>query len=294
MTTTAEKLSRTCTLIAISISLPGKSRQDKRASARVTTEYQTSPDAARVIKRLYPLEALEKCEQIANKARALVYEHTVPWTDAGARILPAALMLTLAPQLNALLAEFDAAADDSAANFQQWIDAAQVFANGLFDRRNYPSTAEAYRRQFRARVDYLPMPSASHVVLDIAQAEIDQIRATTARAVEEAAAAARADILDRLRAPVAHAVETLGTAGKIFRNSLVENLKTAGEQAAGPLNITDDATITALGEEARTLTQYSPDMLRQHHSARVTVHQRAARLLAKIDAARATANAATE
>jgi len=277
-------LQKNCLLIALTVKMPGKGKTDRAATAKVIAEEHAAADAGKFVKKLYPTEALDACEKISNALRSDLYAKTLPWQDGGARLLPAAALIDLQQIIAKARAQFDAAAADSAARFDEWISAAQVRHNGMFKRTDYPTDAEHYRKQFAIVTTVLPLPDETNILCELTQAEIDAIKEDTARAVAEAAEAARADVLSRLRAPIAHAAETLAQPGKVFRNSLLSNIDEIAAAAAGPLNVTEDASIQALAEEARDVITCNPDILRSNQTVRQSAARRAAALLQKIDA----------
>ena len=76
-----------CMLIDLTVGAWEGRKLDKDASDRVTEEAQAVSGTARVNKLLLPKEVLDPILLKRNQIRRFVYDKTVPWSDAGPRLL---------------------------------------------------------------------------------------------------------------------------------------------------------------------------------------------------------------
>lgn len=278
------KLTERCVLIAVTISLPTKNKQDKKITNEVIQRHNAGANAGRWVKSLYPSDITAEAERIGGELRRVVHARSLPWVQDGQRLLPCAAMLDLQQDINDLTAKFSAAADAAAAKFDGEIAQAMVRDNGLFRRDVYPVDAAAFRRSFGVQVKFLPVPDTSHVILEMAQEDIEMIRQSTSQQIADAVSEARADLIRRMSEPVAAMVERLSNPDATFRDTLVENVRSIAALIPA-LNLSQDATLDSLGGELHALAQHSPDVLRTSKHTRKSVADKAAEVLAKLQKA---------
>ena len=275
-------LSRRCVLITLSISMPSKAKKDREVTDRTLNAENAQKDAGRWVANLYPPQAFEMVQRCATKIREIVARNTLPWRDDGSRILPCASMLSIAEVLGEEKSKFFDHAQESASHFDEWLRIAQEVRGHMFKRSDYPDDSDEFLRGFAVTIDYLPLPDASHVVMDMAEDEIIMVRESTDKAIRAAGDRAAQDLKDRLAAPLRAMVDTLKVPDKIFRDSLVQNVSEIVKLFPA-LNITLDPVLSDVASDMHDLVKStSAQQLRTNRTARQDAVERAERILAKV------------
>ena len=125
--------------------------QNKNAAAK---------DAARVNKHLLAGRTeLDVIQQAVTRARQFVYDNTLPWSDAGLRLLPTTNFQKFAERMNAFDDEFEALVKSFVAIYPSLITAQAMALGDMFRRDDYP-TANEIMTKFAFRL-VMPNPPFS-------------------------------------------------------------------------------------------------------------------------------------
>ena len=108
--------------------------QNKNAAAK---------DAARVNKHLLAGRTeLDVIQQAVTRARQFVYDNTLPWSDAGLRLLPTTNFQKFAERMNAFDDEFEALVKAFVTIYPSLITAQAMALGDMFRRDDYPTANE--------------------------------------------------------------------------------------------------------------------------------------------------------
>lgn len=169
----------------------------KKSDDVVTGAGAKSKGAARVNKNLLAgRPELDEITQIVTEARNYVYANTTPWSDAGQRLI-----------ITARLPKFDARIEEYKLKFKDKVTAfvdlyptlitAQAMALGdMFNRAEYPSASEIAHK-FAMSCDYVPVPSAGDIRVDIGNQAQDELRARLEASSNARVNRAMADVTER-------------------------------------------------------------------------------------------------
>jgi ribosomal protein S8 len=155
-------------------------------------------------------------------------KNTLPYMDAGPRILPNDLYMEYTQEMKHRIAKVDNLLDTYMPMYDQLVLDDVMYRNaghaaGRANASEYP-TAEDFRQSMSAELRFQPMPDASHFLFDLSDEDVASFK----RAEEEAAQAANADTIQRMLKPIQALVTKLGEyqglKGERFHNSLVENV----------------------------------------------------------------------
>ena len=155
-------------------------------------------------------------------------KNTLPYMDAGPRILPNDLYMEYTQEMKHRIAKVDNLLDTYMPMYDQLVQDDVMYRNsghaaGRANASEYP-TAEDFRQSMSAELRFQPMPDASHFLFDLSDEDVASFK----RAEEEAAQAANADTIQRMLKPIQALVTKLGEyqglKGERFHNSLVENV----------------------------------------------------------------------
>lgn len=172
---------------------------DRKVSDEVVHDKSAAAKgAARVNKSLMAGRSeLEDIQKHVTAARTFVYSNTVPWSDAGQRLLINTRFLKFDKRMSAFKDEFDAEVE-SFCNVYPTLITAQAMALGdMFDRNEYPPVSEITRK-FAFSYDYLPVPATGDFRVDVGTHAQNDLRARLERAANERVERAVGDVRERL------------------------------------------------------------------------------------------------
>ena len=163
-------LSSKAMLCTVSISAWSGYKYDREASEQIAEIHNAEKDSGRFNKRLVPRKELEEITKIIGSARRDHEFVTLPWSDNGYRVLPAAAYMDHTNTMRAHATEFQAGVSRLASRFEELVTNQRRLGT-LFKVEDYPGMRdEAGRLRFvapeelRARFSFetkvLPLPDA--------------------------------------------------------------------------------------------------------------------------------------
>ena len=132
-------------------------KKDKKASAKVVADNHAEADTATVNKMLLgDSPALKALTSLANNARNLHYDMTLPWNDMGHRMLPTETYFKYHEVMTDIQGEFNRLTEEFLTGYEWEISMAQARLGDLFVRSDYPTTATLLGK-FAFRISYFPI-----------------------------------------------------------------------------------------------------------------------------------------
>lgn len=199
---------------------------------------------------------LKQIGLVISRARLDHYHITVPAADDGMRLLPNAQQLRHSEIMQRHGAEFSRLVTDFCREYDALRAAAP--ADSLYVPEHWPEL-DRVRSCFRLTCRYLPVPALG---------QWDTW-------VKESADTGAADLRDRVAVVVRKFVSTLTDKDKVFRDSLVNNLREV-IYLVDDLNVGSDPGISRLIDSVRPLAAIDPDALREDKALRADTASRAA------------------
>ncbi len=273
-------------LVKLSIGQWTANRKDKTVSQEVATAHNSDADMGIYRKALVAKEGLKTVQRAANEARTFHYTNTLPWSDEGARILPAANFFQYRAEIDKLKHLFELAVQDIILNYDSMVQDARIRLNGLFNPVDYPDRIELEQKYYFT-IDIYPIPVSSDFRLTLTDGEEQKIKKEIEERLQVATQKANRDAWTRLYETVIRFTETLpafdpAAVGKdrgIFRDSLVTNAVDLCDLLTR-LNITEDKELDRMRDEVKTkLTAYTATTLRESAGARQEVTKDAQAIL---------------
>jgi hypothetical protein len=114
-------LSSKAMLCSVSIPVWPARKYDPDVSDQIAELHNAQRDAGRYNKLLVPKQALQEINKIAGEARQDHYFLTLPWSDEGSRVLPAATYLEHAEKMRHHRARFEPAVTSFVSNFEDLV-----------------------------------------------------------------------------------------------------------------------------------------------------------------------------
>lgn len=162
---------------------------EKSAGAKSAGRFNKSLMAGR--------KELTDIQQCVSAARTYTYDNTVPWSDAGQRLLPTARFLKFDKRMDAFKAEFDMLVADFVRQYPTLITAQAMALGDMFNRSEYPPVSEM-QRKFAFAYDYLPVPSSGDFRVDVGNDAQKELRERLERSAEARVQRAVGDVQTRL------------------------------------------------------------------------------------------------
>lgn len=283
-----------CVRLAVQI-VERKSQTDKAGTRRIANENEAETESLALVRKFYPTSRDEskdawgmfsKLTSIHGRFAAYLRFITAPWDNDGWRILPSSKFFSFAQELRKAKEDFQIAADELAVNFEEVLQRAEAARGKLFRRSDYPATREAFRAGMRFQELWLPLPDASHVVVDMVGEAAEEITAMAQRSTQEqldkAMDTSMRDAFAKLARPLEAMAAKLATPDGVFRDSLIGNVREV-LSILPDLNLSGDAALTAfIAEVESKLATCEPQELRDDADVRKQTAQAADDILARM------------
>jgi len=257
---------------------------DKAVTNKVHADYQASGNSGRYNKNLLPGDCPEYRALMSHVSavRNGFYARTLPWGDAGDRLLPTDNFMTVSDWYRDAARTFGTLLDAFIAVYPAArLAAQQLMPNGLFKVEDYPSDAEV-RARFECAIEYWPVPAQGDIRCDLAADQIATIEAGIGDRLTKATETAMSDAWKRLHTVVAAMAERLDSPDKVFRDSLVENTREVVDMLKR-LNVTGDPDLERMRATVEDqLARHEPDTLRESDATRATVAAQADAILSQM------------
>jgi hypothetical protein len=241
----------------------------------VSSKNATAKDAARVNKHLLAGRTeLDIVQQMIGRARTFVYNHTLPWSDSGLRLLPTKNFVAFAEKMNAFEEEFAMIVQDFVQIYPTLITAQAMALGDMFKRDDYP-TANEIMTKFAFRVNYMPVPTAGDFRVDIGNEAQAELKAKLESLAEERVESAMRDIRMRLKEHLKRMSDRLTTdyvqgeaKQRRFHDSLVDGALELCDLTKA-LNVIGDPALEGARKELESaLLGVTPQELRKNEHTR--------------------------
>lgn len=263
-------------LVSLAVSQWGNRITDKKISEEVNDQHGVAHDMGRYNKMLIRRDALAGLGSVVSRARTFWAEQTLPWTDGGSRILPAANYWHYVERQRVFAGEFDHEVELLAQKYPEHVEDAKQRLNGAFDAKNYPNVAEL-RRKFSMNVAITPLPASADFRCDLSDAEVAKIQADVEKRIGDQFDIATRELFQRVAGAVTHlrdklsAYEVDAETGKVkspFRDSAIGNLREIVDLLPR-LNVTGNADLEDVARRlSETLCLREPSDLRADEKLR--------------------------
>ncbi len=275
-------------LSSVSIRVWPASKYDPNATEEIALRHKAQKDAGRYNKKLVPREALEELNQIAGEARQDHYFLTLPWSDEGFRVLPAATYMEHAEKMRGHLARFEPAVNRFEAGFADLVteqSREHSRLGTLFNIDDYPGMhleengkmsllrAPELRSKFSFETKVMPLPDASDFRVSLGEEDRQRVKRQIEASLQASLQVGTRDLWQRLYQVVRHMSDRLteynamekGKGRKLY-DSWISNIVEIVD-VLPRLNITRDTDLERMASEVRASLLVDPDELRKSESA---------------------------
>lgn len=156
-----------------------------------------SKGAARVTKNLLAgRPELEEIASLVSEARNYVYSNTMPWSDSGQRLLPTTRFINFDKRMGKYKDDFAAKVAAFVSIYPTLITAQAMALGDMFNRSEYPFAGDIARK-FAMNCEYIPVPVAGDLRVDVSNEAQDDLRAKLEAMAEARVSRAVADVTER-------------------------------------------------------------------------------------------------
>ncbi|NBS24463.1 MAG: hypothetical protein EBS78_10970 [Altererythrobacter sp.] len=274
-------------LVELSISCWTGRKLDKRVSEEVDAAKNTRVKAGNYHKHLMAgCTALDAVLKYAANVRLWNTRETLPWSDAGPRLITMESFMAYKAKLNEHEETFKRYVDIFLQAYPTMVSAAAFQLGDLFNRDDYP-TVDEIAKKFRFAYTFSPVPVAGDFRIDIAEQAKAELVEQYEKQFQSRINNAMRDLWERLHECLTHMSERLaneddGTRKK-FHKTLVSN---AAELVAllQRMNIAQDPQLeSARRQLADALIGVDSDTLKDVDTVRANVKQRVDTILNTFD-----------
>jgi hypothetical protein len=303
--TPSDSLSSQAMLCAVSISMWSARKFDRDVSDEIARRHNAQNDAGRYNKNLLPRDALEELTKISSEARNDHYFLTLPWSDEGWRVLPAAAYMDHTKKMREHMARFEPAIARFIERFPDLV-AEQSREHSrlgtMFNIDDYPGMTrdtgdrlilacpQELRDKFSFTTDVRPLPDAADFRVSLGDEDRRRIKRQIMASIEASLQVGTRELWQRLYKVVRHISERLaeynaseeGKTRKLY-DSWVTNIVEIVD-VLPKLNITRDQELERMAAEVRASLLVDPDELRKSETARTDTAKAAAVIAARMAA----------
>tara|TARA_R110000787_G_scaffold64951_7_gene146492 strand:+ start:721 stop:1677 length:957 start_codon:yes stop_codon:yes gene_type:complete len=247
-------------------------KKDRKASKDVTDSNNAESGVANVNKKLLGNCAeLDRVHKMTGEVRRVHYAMTMPWSDAGLRLLPTVQYFNYHKAMTDIENQWRALVGKFLSSYQWEISKAQAKLGDLFDVNEYPTT-DALVGKFAFNLNYIPLPDAGDFRIDVGNDAVDEVKTSYDNYYSRQLENAMNDVWTRLHTALSNMSERLDyhdSNKKVFRDRLVDNV-TDMIGLLDVCNVTGDSHMTALKNKLEdTMYGISADVLRESTDTRI-------------------------
>lgn len=255
---------------------------DRGASLDIMLQNGADPDSGRFWKSLVKKSHLEDIQSIISEARAWHLQMTLPWSDAGFRLLPAYNFWDYTSGVDLRREKFLSKVEAFLEVYEDAKEQARSYLNGLFQAADYPDV-DSIRSKFSFDVDYMQMPNTDDFRLELSQNETDKVKRQIEERTQGRIREAHRAIYYRLLDMAKNYVKIVGETQRQLKDATINNLKELADLVPN-LNMLDDPELTKLAQQLRKIAElYDPDTLRKNKRLRESVAQEAKQSVNQIE-----------
>lgn len=273
-TTDVKDIHATVMLAELSVSQWTARKLDRRATQQVADSNKVESRNGAYYKSLIEGGSLEEIRKLVTKARNAHWRRTLPWSDAGPRVLSNMAYLDYMQDMAEYGKQFDELLEKFLNEYPLLRQEARRLLGELFDDDDYPDLNQVAAK-FSFGVNILPLPKGDDFRCDIGTVEVDRIRKEITDTTNAAMQRAVTDAFDRVTKVVEAYMDRLAGTETVFRDSLVQNARDLAEVLPA-LNVTGDPRLTELATKLKEkLCAHEPDALRHNHTTRRETYEQA-------------------
>jgi hypothetical protein len=277
-------LSSKAMLCTVSISAWSGYKFDREASEEIAEIHGADKDSGRFNKRLVPRKELEEITKLTGRIRRDHEFVTLPWSDNGFRVLPAAAYMDHTETMRGHIAEFKAVVSRLETRFEDLVRS-QSRLGTLFKVEDYPGMRDEngnlrftfpneFRDKFSFETKVLPLPDAEDFRVSMGDQDRDRIKRQIADSIQASLRVGTRELWQRLYKVVSHLSQRMneynaaedGQKPRLY-DSMITNIVEIVD-VLPKLNIAGDSELDRMASEVRSALIVDPKELRKSEAVR--------------------------
>lgn len=261
-------------LVTLNISQWSARKIDKKAASDVASMNNVASKQGTYYKSLIEGGALDRIKDLATQARAEHYRRTLPWSDAGPRVLPNLGFMDYMAAMGSYKQRFEKLVGEFVATYPLLRYEAQSLLGNLFHDSDYPHM-QTVADKFSFKTAVNPLPIGEDFRCDLGSEEVDKIRAEITANTAQATTQAVREAYERVQKVVDAFVDRLQYPDTKFQSTLVTNARDLAEVLPS-LNFTEDPLLATIAQRLKDqLCIHEPEALRSDVTTRREAYENA-------------------
>ena len=254
-------------------------KTDKDVTQEVETKHGAH-DSGRFSKALVSKDLLAPIAKFTSRLREWHYGMTLPWTDNGARLLPATMFLDYSTKVRQAKTDYANLVDAMVRAYPAEVQAARARLGTMYNPDDYPDPSDL-SAEFKIGVEFTPVPTSSDFRVDLNNEAMDEIKQQITDSVHLRQEEAVKATFTRVREVVSKMDDRLSDPKAIFKDTLVSNVGDLCKVLDG-LNITGDVRIDEIAKFMTDELIKPASALRTNLALRSSVAGKCKELLARL------------
>lgn len=283
-------LSSSAVLVSLTIGIWNDSKRDKRKTDELTVQSRARAGVAKVSKTLMPdSDELDAIKKIMGQARKYLYETTMVWAKDKQNLLAMTKYQEFVSVMHDFERDFYDGVNVFIPTYAQKMQEAQGSLGDLYDPDDYPSVHEV-RSKFRFVVEFEPVPTAGHFVVDLHEQAKQELIERFNSTVNDKARNSFAAVCEELKETMTHLVSKVDGAddeskSTRMHSTLLPNIRRVIDKVRTANNImgnNPEVEAVVSGLEA-SLASVSVEALRDNETVRERVRADVKNALSKFN-----------
>jgi len=169
-------ISSSAVLVDLNISVWTGRKMDKKVSAEIDADHSTQVRAGNYHKALMAgAQELEAVNKYAGATRSWHGQQTLPWSDAGTRLVPTMRLFDYKTELATREREFEHLVNEFLIAYDTLVQGAQFRLGSLFNADEYPPR-DVVASKFGIRYVFSPLPTSGDFRVDIGNEGLEELK----------------------------------------------------------------------------------------------------------------------
>jgi len=257
------KLNNKVLLVGIRKSCLGTSVKDDEVTEEILVKHNVQEGSMKATKTRF-VEALAPIKTLHGQIGRWLRSVSFPGISEDLRMIPSSRLGMIQEKVAEFKAQQDVLIADIVANYENHLDRERVKLNGRFDPSLYP-TAEKFPSYFKIELTTSDMPKGDFAAIEgLSEEAKAQQKAEHDALLVSVGVAARKQVMARMTDLIQKIADKLTNPdAEVYKEATMDNLKTYLNEVA-ELNVTNDPTIKAMAEQARTTLDFTMAELKKN------------------------------
>ena len=267
-------------LVNVWIGLWSARKHDPEVTEKVNAEMAGNRKAGRYHKRLFGGDAATHSRLVnaTQVARCTHYKHTLPWEDAGWRLLPTSNYFEYTEAMRKVKDQYEKCLEEFLDDYPSLVEQAESRLGSMYRRDDYPTVSQV-RTKFHFNIQFGPVPAGDDFRVTLPKEELMAMERGVEARVNQAVVDAMGDVWQRLGDTVTELRSKLHD-GKYLRATMITKVAEMAD-ICGRLNLTNDPKLAKAQQRVlKDLSGLDVETLRDDDKVRAAAAKKADAILA--------------